>query len=65
MNLKSKNLGPAKAFILLQETWFVTKTTMEFVISMFKGKGDTSQLGGPIRIAKITGQVSQYGLLAF
>ena len=32
---------------------------------MFKGKGDTTQLGGPIKIAKITGQVAQHGLIAF
>ena len=32
---------------------------------MFKGQGDTTQLGGPIRIAKITGQVSQFGIIAF
>ena len=32
---------------------------------MFQGKGDSSQLGGPIRIAKITGQVAQFGLTAF
>ena len=48
-----------------KETWFVTRATLEFVGSMFKGKGDSSQLGGPIRIAKITGQVSQYGFVAF
>ena len=32
---------------------------------MFKGTGDTKQLGGPIKIAKITGQVAQYGFIAF
>ena len=32
---------------------------------MFKGKGDTTQLGGPIKIAKITGQVAQHGFIAF
>ena len=32
---------------------------------MIKGKGDTSQLGGPIRIAKITGQVAEFGILPF
>ena len=32
---------------------------------MFKGTGDTSQLGGPIKIAKISGQVAEFGLLAF
>ena len=33
--------------------------------SLLKGSGDTSQLGGPIKIAKITGQVAQYGIIAF
>ena len=28
---------------------------------MFTGSGDSSQLGGPIRIAKITGQVAEFG----
>ena len=28
-------------------------------------KADTSQLGGPIRIAKISGQVAEFGVLAF
>ncbi len=32
---------------------------------MVKGTGDTSQLGGPIRIAKITGQVAEIGILPF
>ena len=38
---------------------------LDFVVSMFKGKGDTTQLGGPIKIAKITGQVAQHGFIAF
>ena len=32
---------------------------------MIFGKADTSQLGGPIRIAKISGQVAEFGVLAF
>ena len=32
---------------------------------MITGKADTSQLGGPIKIAKISGQVAEFGLLAF
>ena len=35
------------------------------IFSMFKGTGDTSQLGGPIKIAKITGQVAKFGIVAF
>jgi len=61
-----QKLGPAAAiFFAVKETWFVTKTSLQFIFSMFKGKGDTTQLGGPIKIAKITGQVAQYGLVAF
>ena len=61
-----ERLGPATALLYaVKETWFVTKASLDFVISMFKGKGDTTQLGGPIKIAKITGQVAQHGLIAF
>ena len=61
-----RKLGPVQAiYYSINEIWFVTKTTMRFVLSLFKGKGDTSQLGGPIKIAKISGQVMEFGLLAF
>ena len=61
-----ERLGPATAlFYAVKETWFVTQAALDFVISMFKGKGDTTQLGGPIKIAKITGQVAQHGIIAF
>ena len=61
-----QRLGPTKAiYYAINETWFVTKSTLKFVGAIFKGKGDSSQLGGPIRIAKITGQVSQFGIIAF
>ena len=59
-------LGPTTAiFYAIKETWFVTKTSLDFIFSLTKGKGDTTQLGGPIKIAKITGQVSQHGIIAF
>ena len=64
--LKRERLGPATAiFYAVKETWFVTNASFDFVISLFKGKGDTTQLGGPIKIAKITGQVAKLGLIAF
>ena len=59
-------MGPASAlFYAVKETYFVTKTSMDFVVALFKGKGDTKQLGGPIKIAKITGQVAKHGVVAF
>ena len=61
-----EKLGPAKAlFYGIKETWFVTKTSLDFIFLIFKGKGDSSQLGGPIRLAKITGQVAEYGIIPF
>ncbi len=61
-----ERLGPATAiFYAFKETWFVTTASMDFIISMFQGKGDTTQLGGPIKIAKITGQVAKHGIVAF
>ena len=33
--------------------------------NMVFGKADTSQLGGPIRIAKISGQVAEFGIIPF
>ena len=33
--------------------------------SIIEGSGDSSQLGGPIRIAKISGQVAEFGILPF
>ncbi len=38
---------------------------MKYLFSIIRGKGDSSQLGGPIRIAKITGQVAEIGILPF
>ncbi len=64
--LNKERLGPATAlFYATKETWFVIQASLNFVTSMFQGKGDTDQLGGPIKIAKITGQVSQLGIIAF
>ncbi len=61
-----ERLGPAKAlFHGIKETWFVIEASTNFIVSLFKGKGDTTQLGGPIKIAKITGQVAQHGFIAF
>ncbi len=64
--INQKKLGPISAiYYSIYEIWFVTKTTLSYVGSMIVGKADTSQLGGPIKIAKISGQVAEFGLLAF
>ena len=59
-------LGPAKSLLhAVHEVYFVSISSLKYIGGMIVGKADTSQLGGPIRIAKISGQVADIGLLAF
>ena len=63
---EKKQLGPSKAmFYAVKEVWFVTVSSLNYLGKMITGSADTSQLGGPIRIAKITGQVAEYGIIPF
>ena len=62
----NKKLGPSKAlYYSFKEVWFVTVTSLNYLGKMITGSADSSQLGGPIRIAKITGQVAEYGIIPF
>ena len=64
--INHKKLGPAQAIIhAVNEVYYVSITSLKYIGAMIVGKADTSQLGGPIRIAKISGQVADIGLLAF
>ena len=59
-------LGPGQALIhSLKEVYFVATSSLKYLGSMFTGAGDSSQLGGPIRIAKISGQVAEFGIIPF
>tara|TARA_A100000164_G_scaffold18412_1_gene14969 strand:- start:178 stop:753 length:576 start_codon:yes stop_codon:yes gene_type:complete len=59
-------LGPAQAiYQSAYEVYYVSVSSLKYVGAMIFGKADSSQLGGPIRIAKISGQVAEFGLLAF
>ena len=64
--INHKKLGPAKAFYhAAHEVYYVSISSLKYIGAMIFGKADTSQLGGPIRIAKISGQVAEFGVLAF
>jgi len=59
-------LGPAKAlFYAANEVYYVSISSLKYMGSIITGNGDSSQLGGPIRIAKISGQVAEFGILPF
>ena len=65
-NINHKKLGPIKAmYYSLTEVYFVTTSTLKYLGTVITGKGDSSQLGGPIRIAKISGQVAEFGIIPF
>tara|TARA_A100001015_G_scaffold231184_1_gene261723 strand:+ start:3668 stop:4780 length:1113 start_codon:yes stop_codon:yes gene_type:complete len=59
-------LGPAQAiYHAAHEVYYVSISSLKYIGGMILGKADTSQLGGPIRIAKISGQVAEFGVIAF
>ncbi len=59
-------LNPLKSiFYAVNEVYFVSISSLKYLFTIITGSGDSSQLGGPIRIAKITGQVAEFGLIPF
>lgn len=46
-----------------ERTWFVISTTMSYLYDVVTGRQDADQLGGPIRIAKVSGDVAKAGFL--
>ena len=65
-DFQKQPLGPSKAiYYSVKEVWFVTVSSLNYIGKMITGSADSSQLGGPIRIAKITGQVAEHGMIPF
>ncbi len=57
-DIKTERLGPIDAVKLgAQETWFVVDRTLSYIGGVFVGRESADQLGGPIRIAQVSGQV--------
>lgn len=58
-------VNPATAVWLgVKETWFVVDRTIAYIGGIFTGRESADQVGGPIRIAQISGQVATIGLSA-
>lgn len=61
----TKPVNPATAVWLgVKETWFVVDRTVSYIGGIFTGRENADQVGGPIRIAQISGQVATIGLSA-
>ena len=55
-------VNPAAALWLgVKETWFVIDRTMAYIGGIFTGREAADQVGGPLRIAQISGQVATIG----
>lgn len=56
-------VGPLTALELgVQKTWFVVERTLSYIGGVVSGREAADQLGGPIRIAQVSGQVATEGL---
>jgi regulator of sigma E protease len=64
-DMKFQPVDPLKAVGLgVQETWFVIERTLSYIGGVFSGREAADQLGGPIRIAQVSGQVATAGIAA-
>ncbi len=57
--------GPVEAVgMTLEEMSFLVQRTGAFLADFFVGRGDVEQLGGPVKVAQISGQVATLGFIA-
>jgi regulator of sigma E protease len=60
----TEKVNPAVALWLgVKETWFVIDQTLSYIGNVFTGRASADQIGGPARIAQISGQVATLGLI--
>ena len=61
-DVTTERVDPATALWLgVKETWFVIDQTLSYIGNVFTGRASADQIGGPIRIAQISGQVATSG----
>ncbi|MGB7259524.1 MAG: RIP metalloprotease RseP [Pseudolabrys sp.] len=64
-DVKTQRVDPLTAIVMgAQETWFVVDRTLSYIGGVFAGREAADQLGGPIRIAQVSGQVASAGFVA-
>jgi regulator of sigma E protease len=61
-DITTERVNPATAFVLgVKETWFVVDRTLAYIGGVFTEREAADQVGGPLRIAQISGQVATIG----
>jgi regulator of sigma E protease len=62
-DLRMEPVNPLAAITLgAEETWFVVERTLSYIGGVVAGRESADQLGGPIRIAQVSGQVATVGM---
>lgn len=57
--------GPLTAVgMAVKETWFIIDRTLLFIHDLFAGQAPVKELGGPIRIAQVSGEAADIGPMA-
>ncbi len=57
--------GPVEALgMTVEEIRFIVQRTAAFLGDFFVGRGDVEQLGGPVKVAKVSGEVATLGIVA-
>jgi len=57
---------PATAFVMgVKECYFVVSRSLGYLSDVIKGREDPDQLGGPLRIAQVSGQMATLGFIVF
>jgi len=63
-DLKFHPVAPPRAvWMSLQETWSVVYRTLSYIGGVVTGREAANQLGGPIRIAQMSGEVASFGFV--
>jgi regulator of sigma E protease len=63
-DLKLHPVAPPQAvWLAVQETWSVIDRTLSYIGGVIAGREAANQLGGPIRIAQMSGQVASFGFV--
>lgn len=61
-DVRTDPVGPVEAVWLgADKTWFVVTTTLTYLRDVVTGRQSADQIGGPIKIAQISGEVAKLG----
>ncbi|HEY9216033.1 MAG TPA: RIP metalloprotease RseP [Ancylobacter sp.] len=61
--VKTQRFGPIDSVTMAtKEVWFIVDRTFSYLGGVVTGRESADQLGGPIRIAQVSGQVATFGI---